>query len=1173
MVNDNDGPRNPNMQVDQNEYVVPHPVPADDVASITPPDNLDAESDFQDMPEADNFEAMKEVIFPDIGDEYNVLAEAHHTWEITGWRRLAKKEHGPVFEAGGFPWRVLLFPYGNNVDQASIYLEHGFEPGQVPDDYSCCIYFALVMWNPNDPKIYTHHHAQHRYTKEEGDWGFTRYCEFRKMFQANWPGFNRPMVENDSVNITAYVRVIEDETGVLWSNLNNYNSKKETGYIGLKNQGATCYLNSLLQSLYCTNAFRKAVYQIPTQDEETMTNSAYTLQRLFYQLQTSNDTLDTKELTKSFGWDNNRDVFEQHDVQELLTKLLELLENKMKDSGGDKILDQLFNGKMKNYIKCINVDYESSRVEKFSDIQLTVAGMGSLEKGFEDYVRVERLEGDNQYMAGDEHKLQDADKGVKFIQFPDVLGLHLMRFQYDYERDITHKTNDRYEYPEELDVSPYLDSDADFSESWEYQLHSVFVHQGELNAGHYYAFIRPKKDGWFYKFDDDKVTKARMKEVMEENFGGEIRTANRGPLRNPNGKKIMRSTSAYYLVYIRKSRIDQVLAPVTEEDIPSRLVQRFKEEAAEKERREKERSEQHLYLTVKAASLANFKNYGGVDISPFDADPNHDEAAPHHYRLLRSMTFGQLAETLGPDMGVDPNHIRFWIMVNRQNKTTRPDQPIMDPTIMLEEILRRSATARDPSLRVWVEVAEEVDENGVAIWPSFQPGQKTDNILLYLKHFDVESQSLRGVGHIYINKEKKVEDLVPLIRAKMGWPEKQDGEKLQLWEEIKPQMIEVLKAKQTLKAAELQDGDIITFQRQMERKSNAIERRLGLGDKSSAADKATEDQDPKFTDHYENARDYYHYLFYKRGIAFIPHPTKNLRKDLPSFDLDLNLRMSYDHLSHKIGDKLGVPGTHLKFYTVNATTGSPKMAVKRTGPQSASLVQILYPNGTFGQVAMNQRSDALFYEVLEISLAELETKKPVLVTWLSEGISKEEKYDLLVNRTGMVEDLVGELLKKAKLEPEDEAGKIRVYEVSNSKFYKELPRNFPVVSLNDYTTIVAERVPEEEIGASETSMVSVFSFHTHPSRPHGMPFRFLMIEGEKFSETKKRLEKRTGLKGKSFEKIRFAVVVRAHHSQAKYLEDDDVLQELILNEDYFLGMDHPDRTRSTRLGPVDLTLK
>jgi hypothetical protein len=46
-------------------------------------------------------------------------------------------------------------------------------------------------------------------------------------------------------------------------------------------------------------------------------------------------------------------------------------------------------------------------------------------------------------------------------------------------------------------------------------------------------------------------------------------------------------------------------------------------------------------------------------------------------------------------------------------------------------------------------------------------------------------------------------------------------------------------------------------------------------------------------------------------------------------------------------------------------------------------------------------------------------------------------------------------------------------------------------------------------------------------------------QGEKFSDTKKRLEKRTGFKGKSFEKIKFAVVRRGQFSKPQYLDDGE----------------------------------
>ena len=40
-----------------------------------------------------------------------------------------------------------------------------------------------------------------------------------------------------------------------------FNKRSSTDYTGLLNQGATCYMNSLLQALYMTPEFRSAVYK------------------------------------------------------------------------------------------------------------------------------------------------------------------------------------------------------------------------------------------------------------------------------------------------------------------------------------------------------------------------------------------------------------------------------------------------------------------------------------------------------------------------------------------------------------------------------------------------------------------------------------------------------------------------------------------------------------------------------------------------------------------------------------------------------------------------------------------------------------------------------------------------------------------------------------------------
>jgi ubiquitin carboxyl-terminal hydrolase 7 len=197
-----------------------------------------------------------------------------------------------------------------------------------------------------------------------------------------------------------------------------------------------------------------------------------------------------------------------------------------------------------------------------------------------------------------------------------------------------------------------------------------------------------------------------------------------------------------------------------------------------REMRRKEREEQHLYLGCKVITEDTYRAHGATDLTSFERVHSEDEpAAPRFYRLLRKSTVKELMAKVGADTNVDPKRIRLWAMVNRQNKTIRPDAPVADINATIEDTYQRLGGSKAAELRLWAEVAEDVNSDGDAIWPA-TPSQtngnvpKTDLIVLFLKWFDLESQSLSGAGHIYISREKKVEDLVPVILKKMGWTEK-----------------------------------------------------------------------------------------------------------------------------------------------------------------------------------------------------------------------------------------------------------------------------------------------------------------------------------------------------------------------------------------------------------------
>lgn len=132
------------------------------------------------------------------------------------------------------------------------------------------------------------------------------------------------------------------------------------------------------------------------------------------------------------------------------------------------------------------------------------------------------------------------------------------------------------------------------------------------------------------------------------------------------------------------------------------------------------------------------------------------------------------------------------------------------------------------------------------------------------------------------------------------------------------------------------------------------------------------------------AKDFYDYLVNRINVEFIPRA--GAESGLPTFSLTLSKKMNYEQFSAKVGEELKADPTHLRFTTINAA-GKPKSTVKYA--QQGTLNNILSPPQYNYNSNAVQKSDALFYEVFEISLKELEQRKSIKVTWLPEGISKE----------------------------------------------------------------------------------------------------------------------------------------------------------------------------------------
>eukprot|EP00768_Dysnectes_brevis_P005381 gnl/Dysnectes_brevis/3864_a4994_1059.p1 GENE.gnl/Dysnectes_brevis/3864_a4994_1059~~gnl/Dysnectes_brevis/3864_a4994_1059.p1 ORF type:complete len:1192 (+),score=334.97 gnl/Dysnectes_brevis/3864_a4994_1059:42-3617(+) len=391
-----------------------------------------------------------------------------------------------------------------------------------------------------------------------------------------------------------------------------YLQRSKDSHVGLQNQGATCYLSSLLQSLFFTPEFRELIYKFKydaVRDGERKRCIPLQLQRLFARMSlTSIVATSTRDLTTSFGWDNF-EVLAQHDVQELNRVLFEALEVVWADDPTLKTrLAELYEGKQVDKLHCLECDYASENATQYSDISVTVRD--DIRSSLAEYITPERLEGDNAYNCSGCSKKVSADKGFQLQTLPQILTMQIKRFTIDWATMRHRKLNGKCCFPMYLEMKPYIghfhtgeelveqegedlydNLPAEYAQFFRrpetsdtlYELSAVLMHSGGTHGGHYFAYIKEMGSEDWFECNDSSVTP--LKDPVTDLIGafgvGAVDGKNAGKKRSKAGLSF---SNAYMLVYRRATAVcpfpstsllpDEVIEEVEEEnrDLAERIA-------------------------------------------------------------------------------------------------------------------------------------------------------------------------------------------------------------------------------------------------------------------------------------------------------------------------------------------------------------------------------------------------------------------------------------------------------------------------------------------------------------------------------------------------------------------------------------------------------------------------
>ncbi|KAI3426517.1 uncharacterized protein J3R85_009868, partial [Psidium guajava] len=307
-----------------------------------------------------------------------------------------------------------------------------------------------------------------------------------------------------------------------------YNSEK-SGFppCGLINCGNSCFANVVLQCLASTRPL-VAYLLNKGHRKECRRNDWCFLCELQNHLERASQSRHPFSpiniLSRLPNIGGNLGYGRQEDAHEFMRFAIDTMQSVcLDDFGGERavhpsaqettIIQHIFGGHLQSQVICANCNKVSNQYENMMDLTVEIHGdAGSLEECLEQFTVKECLNGDNMYKCDGCNDYVKAWKRLTVRHAPNILTIALKRFQSGRFGKLNKKVN----FPETLDLSPYMSEGGDGTDV--YKLYAVVVHVDMLNAsffGHYICYTRDFSGNW-YRIDDCKVTSIGFDEVLSQ---------------------------------------------------------------------------------------------------------------------------------------------------------------------------------------------------------------------------------------------------------------------------------------------------------------------------------------------------------------------------------------------------------------------------------------------------------------------------------------------------------------------------------------------------------------------------------------------------------------------------------------------------------------------------------